>query len=33
MKARHALRSRTMEIASSGGKPQTFTILALTDHR
>jgi hypothetical protein len=24
---------RAMEIASSGGKPQTFTILALTDHR
>ena len=24
---------RAMEIASSGGKPQTFTVLALTDHR
>jgi hypothetical protein len=24
---------RAMEIASSGGKPQTFTILALADHR
>ena len=24
---------RAMEIASSGGTPQTFTILALTDHR
>jgi hypothetical protein len=24
---------RAMEIASSGGTPQTFTVLALTDHR
>ena len=24
---------RAMEIASSGGKPQSFTVLALTDHR
>jgi hypothetical protein len=24
---------RAMEIASSGRKPQTFTVLALTDHR
>jgi len=24
---------RAMEIASSGGKPQAFTVLALTDHR
>ena len=24
---------RAMEIATSGGKPQTFTVLALTDHR
>ena len=24
---------RAMEIASSGGKPQTFTVLALSDHR
>jgi hypothetical protein len=32
--ARNPLSSkRAMEIASSGGKPQTFTVLALTDHR
>ena len=32
--ARNPLSSkRAMEIASSGGKPQTFTILALADHR
>ena len=24
---------RAMEIASSGGKPQSFTVLALSDHR
>jgi hypothetical protein len=32
--ARNPLSSqRAMEIASSGGKPETFTILALADHR
>ena len=32
--ARNPLSSkRAMEIASSGDRPQTFTILALTDHR
>ena len=32
--ARNSLSSkRAMEIASSGGTPQTFTILALSDHR
>jgi len=32
--ARNPLSSkRAMEIASSGGKPQTFTVLALTDRR
>jgi hypothetical protein len=32
--ARNSLSNkRAMEIASSGGKPQTFTILALSDHR
>ena len=32
--ARNSLSTkRAMEIASSGGKPQTFTVLALTDHR
>ena len=32
--ARNSLSSkRAMEIASSGGKPQTFTVLALSDHR
>ena len=32
--ARNPLSSkRAMEIASSGGKPQTFTVLALSDHR
>ena len=32
--ARNPLSSkRAMEIASSGGKPQPFTVLALTDHR
>jgi hypothetical protein len=32
--ARNPLSTRrTMEVASSGGKPQTFTVLALTDHR
>ena len=32
--ARNPLSSKqAMQIASSGGKPQTFTVLALTDHR
>jgi hypothetical protein len=32
--ARNPISSkRAMEIASSGGTPQTFTVLALTDHR
>ena len=32
--ARNPISSkRAMEIASSGGKPQTFTVLALSDHR
>jgi len=32
--ARNPLSSKqAMQLASSGGQPQTFTVLALTDHR
>jgi hypothetical protein len=32
--ARNPLSSKkAMEIASSGGKPQTFTVIALSDQR